>query len=512
MGLENYEQQEVRFGYLRNNQDTLYLKENESSDTFNFELFKDTQIGTLARRPDVTKLVYSGSVDAAPSANPVLGFFHSPSFDGTKYFAYAINGKVYYHNGTASPDEIKTGLGSSNIVRFARFVDDKVYIVNLNDAMFVWDPASDATTTSVASGSPPNSQLIEEHKSHLFLGMISGAEGTIRYCEFEDAAVWTVTNDFQFNDKINGMISHANILVAFTASKTHLIEGDNSNNFGVSTLDDGSGCIAPFSVVTAQGSVFFCSHNGFKVISSLNPPVLISGDVQSSFNLLRDTSLENIQGTYDYIKEEVVWGCNLTGTDNDIATVTLFNAFFIYELKTGKFKIRLVKDGFGRTLGQYINSNGAITSAFGNDVGRINFFDAFTGSDFIDHSTTATQDLKYVTAPLDQGDRRRIKKYNKFRLFVKPASGDTLTIKFKTDRLAQVSKVIKLDRTPYRDHGQAFLDALEYVPVDVDLLTEGTYIMFEITNAADSTADINLMHGVLFYTFEGIESNLEETT
>lgn len=514
MSLENALTQEVAFGYTRQNQDTFYLKESESSQSYNFELIKDGQIGTLTRRPDVDKLVYSGSVDAAPSANPVLGFHHDSNFDGSKYFAYAINGTIYYHNGTSSPDAIATGLNSSAVVRFARFIDNKTYIVNGVDSMLVWDPDTDPTTTSTASGSPPVAKYIVEHKSHLFVAGLSTAPGTLRYCDFEDATTWTITNDFQFSKDITGIIRHENVLIIFTLGEVYMLEGDQSSNFSISELDLGSGCIAPYSPVSAKGSLYYFGNGGISEISSISKPKVISDPIIDEYNALRTDSKPNVHGVFDYTTQEIIFPVNLVGTDNDIATATLCNAFFILELRSGQIKVRLIDDGFVRSAGNYIQSDGSLIAAFGNDVGRINYFNnsSFTGSDFVDHSTTASQTLSYTHAPLDQGDKKTLKHYYILRIWVKPSSGDTFTFKYKTDKLAETTKTLKLDRTPYDSYSQAFLDALDYVPIDVELNCEGSYLIFTVTNTADSTADINLIRGLLFYEKTTIENNIEESS
>lgn len=236
------------------------IEPNELSDCRNIRL----EGSAIGERGGQTKLNTN-----AISANTVHSLTRFHKDDGsTRKTIGAVTTKLY--DWSATPTEITRSSGSwtTGVKMDFAAMNNSLFIVNGTDSPEKYVSGS----ASVAmSGSPPTGSIIEAHPTanRLFMSGVTANPKRVYYSALDDPEDWTTTNDAGFFDvpftegeNVKALaVAPSGILLIFSDSSTHVLQGQDQGNFNRREIDPAIGCRAPRSIAAGRGGVYFLAQN-----------------------------------------------------------------------------------------------------------------------------------------------------------------------------------------------------------------------------------------------------------
>ncbi len=274
-------------------------------------------------------------------ADVIRGVYEYVQQDGDAYKVVGLSSVI--KNWTGAPANILTGMTANKEWHFATF-KDLLIAANGVDALQKWTGTGNMATLT---GSPPVMQYLKVHEDRLFGSPLNSSR--VYYSKLADpdaadswdANAWfdTYTNDGQTNKGFASVGDPGHLYVFKSESIFRCyVTGDPLNNWNFPRVAN-IGCMAPRSIVEAEGGVFFLA-NDWTVrfwTGTEAKNLFISRDEHHNQRITEDSFKARILDAYeDYISQACgcykdgkywLWFCTGDhGTNNDMALVYDFRS------------------------------------------------------------------------------------------------------------------------------------------------------------------------------------------
>lgn len=169
---------------------------------------------------------------------------------------------------------------------------------------------------------PSGVKYLAWHKSRLF----AATDTEVYYSKVElpeafDPEKYEPVNPSD-GQKITGLLSVFGRLVVFKTDSLHAITGDGPSSWVVEEISRGVGCVAPCSIVEAEGVVYWWSQEGPVMWDGVSAPMRLGKAlVEATVNplALATSRLEQIAGVADLRQGRVMWAVPAQGqTENNL--------------------------------------------------------------------------------------------------------------------------------------------------------------------------------------------------
>lgn len=258
--------------------------------------------------------------DALPAQ--CRGLFVARAADGTpNVFAGTLNRLYLLDNTDLSWDDVSDGgaaysdLSSGHQWQFRQF-NNLVLATQVNDVVQVYDLAS-PTTFGALGGSPPQAAYISIVNRFIVLSGLASPDATrVHWSGLNDTDEWTSgVNQSDFQDLPDGGralgVAGGELGVIFQENSIRrMIYAPGSPYvFGIDRVSSDDGLLAPYSVVEAGDRIFYCSPQGFKMMSGGSYPQPI-GKERVDRTFLADYDSDHPEyfiGAHDPTTQVVFW-------------------------------------------------------------------------------------------------------------------------------------------------------------------------------------------------------------
>ena len=158
----------------------------------------------------------------------------------------------------------------------------------------------DGTTLSLLGGSPPTGASYQSvHQNRLWLGHSSSNPSRVYFSDALNQGSWPALNFIdvspQDGDEITAIMEFSSVIVVFKQHSVYVITGDSVDNFALTRIHVGVGCVAPASVtiveMAAKQFLAWVSDVGV-YFSDLNSPTLATRRLQPTWDGLNGHKLD----------------------------------------------------------------------------------------------------------------------------------------------------------------------------------------------------------------------------
>jgi hypothetical protein len=357
-----------------------------------------------------------------------------------EFIAVAADGTIYSYDSSGT----QTALTNSGT---APTSPTKANLVTFNNKLIIsfdgsantplkYDPVASANVQDLG-GSPPNFEFAREHLGRLWVNE-KGDFDQLHYSATFDAETWNGAEDsgvLNIDEGDGDPEGLTGIFPPFKGAlfvgkrrKLYKVEGQTPERFKITPSSDILGCIAHRSIVQIDDeAIVFASERGFHSLTATDqladfPGSFISGDIQDTFDSLRNDTKDNIVGTYFPEINSVGWGVTETGD-------SLNNSIFWYNFPLKRWyrwpsvsctAVATRSDNFERRF-MIGRSDTRIAQA--------------QNSLFVDELTTDQAiPLSVKTGFIYPDQNPRVTKGFKYlTLYIKPSGDFTVTVKFNVD-------------------------------------------------------------------------------
>jgi hypothetical protein len=211
----------------------------------------------------------------------------------------------------------------------------RVVATSLQNTPKTLDDVETDTSWADLGGSPPQARYCARVENFLMLGNIASNPQRVQWSAFNNPeGTWgqdrlTQAGYVDLPSELGPVqrIVGGAAPVVFQERGIQAIRKTNGPTvWSLEEIEQGSGCVAPFSVVTAGFRTFFLSQDGFKVTNGSQVDNIGANRVnQWFFETVQPARLSEVRGTVDWPNQCIVW----TWADDD-ATATENNRLLIY--------------------------------------------------------------------------------------------------------------------------------------------------------------------------------------
>lgn len=290
--------------------------------------------------PDAVE--YGGALPA-----PCAGYFYARKSDGTIAVFAGTVGRLYRFNNTslAWDDVSKNGtdypnLSGSAFWQFVKF-NDLVIAVQVNTAPQVFNLASD-TEFSDLGGNPPAAGFVSIVNRFLVLTGLLSNPTRIQWSDLDGPTTWTAgvrLSDFQDLPDLGATYTVAGgdaygVVFQDEGVRSLVYAPGSAVTFQITKLSSQDAIYGPYSVINTGDKIFFCSTQGFKVITAGASPQPIGKErVDGYFFKNVDSGNSGILvGAYDPQSTRVFWAYkSMAGTVSG-----QFNTLLCFDWALGK--------------------------------------------------------------------------------------------------------------------------------------------------------------------------------
>lgn len=268
----------------------------------------------------------SGDDTGDNASDVVVGATSFWKIDGTVVFVGATNDSLFVRTPSVVTETTSgvTAIDPTDAWDFAQF-NDFIFAANQNNPLKYLSDIDTETTWATSPGSPPRASVVERVGQFLMLGGIESQPNRIQWSPRNDpTGTWgtdrltqagfaDLRRDFGRVTRIVG----GRFPVVFQERGIHAIRYVGPPTvWAADEIEQSSGCVAPWSVVTAGFRTFFLSQDGFKATNASEVVNIGAQRInQWFFETVNPARINQVQGAVDWPNQCVVWAFASAASD-----------------------------------------------------------------------------------------------------------------------------------------------------------------------------------------------------
>lgn len=189
------------------------------------------------------------------TSSPVQGIHRFYASDQS-YLLVVSDGKVFVDSQVE-----EQGLDTSAPFSFATWDWKNVcFLANGVDNLMMFD----GSEVAEVQGAPSSPRHVTVYANRLWVAHANGDPTMLHWSELGDYEDWPATNFAAAAGPITGIVPGFGQLYIFTPNRVEMLIGTGgaTTTEGIQVLLDGVGCIAPRTIATHAGVIFFLGHEG----------------------------------------------------------------------------------------------------------------------------------------------------------------------------------------------------------------------------------------------------------
>lgn len=436
------------------------------------------EIGEIVQRNGYT--VYSGALTTTTS---IGGMFQYRKFNGNEFeLALGDNGSVRHIWDISTPLVPVDVIGASTFTFDTRFsfaiVADKLLITtDDNDTPLRWDGTGNVISLA---GSPPAGRYVMEFNNYAFIANTVANPERTYWSNLFDPETWTATDFHRSNDAVTGLGRSQDNLFIFTRRGITLCKytGDSLLPFTFDGLDTTIGTLAPHSIISAIGTIFWVGNDNHVYKMNGYTPERVTEKIPITISEMNSNAISKCVAI-EHRELRQIWFFypKDAGTSNNFVVVYdyLNDQIFMYD------------NIDANAVANFQSSSGAVLTYFGDRTGRV-YITNVGNTDYLAGTSTAIQSFKY-SKMFNWGDPGKAKRLRRVRATVNAQDSCLSTIEVSGDFGSSGGEVLSLNhQTAFTTIGEfiigtSILGGATSVKVDNDAATTARYLQFKCVHS-----------------------------